>query len=762
VSLFISKQGRGCAKASPQELNCNNELNSVMIDKLFYVIHVILSFFVSNLCHSCVKCISKCSSLIALPLGYMLILNLMALPTKGKSIGDVFSTNQLTQILSSEDEHYLVFDQVGLMASTTTYMHVMLPLNFSSVELLIKTMNSTLHDKIRTTDFYKDLRYYEKMALERQTTSNIAALTRRLNIAFDKLQNLNRILPKVEQNQHRFKKDTSSELPPPLKQNHDDFLPLDHPHLTRHKRWLLPLLQGVVGTFMGLYTNYQIKTIANKVHNIEITQNLLIHLTRQHTLQLEKLSNMTGTIYHTLHNYININPQIIYIEFNEVVSLIEGRVTQLVNVVQQLQHRRLAVDFLTQQQLEALHKTVIAYTTERNYALLTTHPSDYFQLELSYLKNEDGVLALLHVPCTTSPDLMTIMRYIPFPIPLETPTHHSPYSVEQSFLTHPTVLQHSLNNTLAKNEALYLIAEADLIAIDGDSRFRLLTQSDFAACIQRNHIYLCDKQQILGTNLLSTCLGSLYHKDPEGVRTNCRFERRPLREEVFQMAVNEFLVFSPHPYVSRVHCNNGTSFTADFGQTTRLIIPNGCSIELKSHVLRVEENIQVPLPASISSWRWDPLSLPADLLDNLPHLDSALSNISRTLSSIQTDNTTMDKIHALTNRLATIQNMTYPDFVSETIDYHMASSGSKMSIILWFGFVVSILAFLAALVFTYRQIIMSRLLKSYSAFQLAWPHILPEVPTHPIPQPTEVELETRAPMLFAKPPQPQPQPLPRR
>jgi hypothetical protein len=357
---------------------------------------------------------------------------------------------------------------------------------------------------------------------------------------------------------------------------------------------------------------------------------------------------------------------------------------------------------------------------------------------------------------------MTIMRYIPFPIPLDTTTHHSPYSVEQSFHANHNTLSHNLNATIAKNEALYLIAEADLIAIDGDSRFRLLTQSDFAACIQRNHIYLCDKQQILGTNLPSTCLGSLYQKDPNGVRTNCRFERRPLREEIFQMDINEFLVFSPEPYVSRVHCKNGTSFTADFGQTTRLSVPNGCSIDLKSHVLRVEESIQVPLPASITSWKWDPLSLPADLLDNLPHLDSALhnmssvlsslqsenGNLSLALSSLQTDNSTMVHIKAITDQLSKIQNTTYPEFVSDTIEHHMTSSGSKMSIILWLAFVASVLAFIAGLIFTYRQFIMSRILQAYAKI----------LNTRPEPQrshspfrpnsPTDQELQAIHPSVF--------------
>jgi hypothetical protein len=749
VGLSISKQERGCAQAPPSRfmtLFISANLVCTICFNMPLIFNVIMFIMI----------IMTCKKYVPSP---KILLSLITLvqPTKGRTLGDAFSNNQLTQILSSDDDHYLVFDQVGLMASTTTYMHVMLPLNFSSVMEQIHAVNYSLNQQFTVTNLYKEHGYYQKQTLEHQTRTNIAALTRRLNIAKAKLETLNLILPKVQQKQHRFQRDTSTEFPLPTEQTPDNFLHIDHPHLTRHKRWLLSLLQGVVGTFMGLYTNYQLKTISNRVQNMEITQNLLIHLTRQHSWQLERLVNVTGTLRNQLIHYTTINPQIIYIEFDEVVTQVEERVTRLVNVVQQLQHRRLAVDWLTQPQLEALHKTIIAYTDEHNYALLTTHPSDYFQLELSYLRNEDGVLALLHIPCTTTPDLMTIMRYIPFPIPLDSPTRHSPYSVDQAFNVNHNLLSHSLNSTISKNEALYLIAEADLIAIDGDSRFRLLTQSDFAACIQRNHIYLCDKQQILGTDLPTTCLGSLYQKDPTGVRNNCRFERRPLREEVFQMDVNEFLVFSPSPYVSRVHCNNGTSFTADFGQTTRLSVPNGCSIELKSHVLRVEDSIQVPLPASITSWRWDPLSLPADLLDNLPHIDSALSNISSILASIQEDNSTLLHIHNLTQKLSSIQNTTYPDFVSDTIEHHLSSSGSSMSIVLWLGFVVSVLAFIAGVIFTYRQCIMSQVLKSFTNLQYYMP-ASQQPPASPNPEfPLEQELQSVAPIFFhAHPPKPKP------
>ena len=680
-----------------------------------------------------------------------------------------FSNNPMTQQLDTDSDHYLVFDQVGLMASSTTYTHIMLPVNFSAIYEQIDTVEKTIKIKFKdqqlsASKLYNNQGYWNKLSLEEQTRRTLIALLRRLKIARSKIDTLSEILPQVvAPKPHRIHRE--SPLPePPLPQT-DSFTHIDHPTLTRHRRWILQVLSGVVGTFMGLYTNYQLKTIANKVQDLETTQDLLIHLTKEHTDQIQKLTDTTTKIYDALVAYTNLNPQIIYVEFDEVISDIEEKVDRIINLIQQLQHRRLAIDWLSKDQLLLLHDSVLTYTQERNYALLTANPSDYFQLELSYLRNKDGVVLLLHVPCTTTPDLMTIMRYIPFPIPLGTHTFHTPYSVEQALATqtnpHFDPNLHAINQTLTKREALYLVAEADLIAINGNSRYRLLTQSDFAACIQRNHIYLCDKQQILGTNLLQTCLGSLYHKDPSGVKTNCKFERRPLREEVFQISINEFLVFSPSPYVSRVHCNNGTSFTADFGQTTRLQIPNGCGITLKSHELMVEESIQVPLPASVTTWRWDPLSLPADLLQNLPHLDSTLYNLSQTMETLIKDNSSRLAVSKLSSKLSSLQTrLHHADISSDDLDHHIISSGSSASILLWTTFVVSTIAFLVGLIFTYRQFLLSKLLKSMPLLQAY-------LPTAPATNPhfPDRELDSLGPIFRSpesNPTQPlHPQPTPR-
>ena len=430
----------------------------------------------------------------------------------------------------------------------------------------------------------------------------------------------------------------------------DDFLPMTR-ELLRHKRFVSPQLiasliqSGVklVGTFMGLYNAVEIRAITNKIIHLSHTQDLLVQVSHKHENEINLLRGQLHDLTKYFLAFIEFNPAIFYAKFNDQLIQFENKVSKLINAVQQLQHRRLAVDWLDQTQLLALHQSVEQYASDHQYTLLTKQPSDYFQLETSYLRANGEVLALLHIPCIMTPSMLSIYRYVPFPIPLPAKTSVSPISIHEAL--YPTRLAPDdplpdLTPSAAPTpEALYLVADADMIAIDKDSNFRLLSQADLAGCIQRNHVYLCEQQHVLRTNLTETCLGSLYHKYPKGVRENCRFDRRPLQERVYQMSSNEYLVYSPLSFTTRLSCLNGTSFTADFGQTTRLMVPNGCSIQLKAHTLRVDEKFHLPLAPEISEWKWNPLSLPADLLDRSVHLDFGLNSLYSRMTKLRNDST---------------------------------------------------------------------------------------------------------------------------
>ena len=120
----------------------------------------------------------------------------------------------------------------------------------------------------------------------------------------------------------------------------------------------------------------------------------------------------------------------------------------------------------------------------------------------------------------------------------------------------------------------------DLIAIDDDKNFQVLTQTDLANCVQRNHVYLCDKQNVVKHELTDTCLGSLYVRNEDGVRKHCKFERKPVQETVFQLSDTEHIVYSPTLQTSAIMCRNGTSETIHLNLVTKINVPEDCQLKL--------------------------------------------------------------------------------------------------------------------------------------------------------------------------------------
>ena len=640
-------------------------------------------------------------------------------------------SNQLiTKNLADDDAHFLVFEQTGQMAPTTTTMHVMLPLNFSVITEQANKINSTMYKWWLAKRYYASHNYYVEQAMILQTTTNLKQLSNRLQKIITKMETLNQILPQTTN--ARYGRDTLDDLPEPPNNETDVFLSLQHPHLSRHKRFVFAFIAGVVGTFMGLYSAYQIYNLVNRVKDMSETQDLLVHLSQHHSKAISFLSTLLSNTRASLNSYASLNPQVIYIHFSESVIALEDQTNKIINAVQQLQHRRLSIDWLDSDQLTLLHSTIQAYTKAHNFIPLTNKISDYFQLELSYVRHSTGVVALLHVPCTLTKNLMTIYKYVPFPIPIPHQTKHSHLTVAQALHPENHIYTPAPEIPLHKDEALYLVAEAELIAVDTSNQYRLLSQADLTACIQRNHIYMCDKPQIMRINFYETCLGSLFMKNQTGIRTNCRFEKRPLREEVFPLIQNEYLVYTPEPYITQARCNNGTTFRAEFGKTTRINIPNGCSITLKSYSLSIEENILLPTPPYISEWKWDPLSLPADLLNIPIPINAALLTLSLSVSNLSDSNNqalqslsnhshlqaqlasslaSMTDLSDSLSKLQTQHHQSNSDFASK-LSSHMFSSGSSLSVIFWSILAIIAIICIFILIFIYRHVIMSKSLQS--------------------------------------------------
>ena len=111
-------------------------------------------------------------------------------PNSTLILGFGLSQSSVTEILSHDDKHYLVFDQVGQMAASTTYLHVMLPLNLTTLHHQAQLLRDQLLPLtlIKTGDV-------NHIGLTRQMVDLGQSCLKRLNKSTQELSVLEKVLP---------------------------------------------------------------------------------------------------------------------------------------------------------------------------------------------------------------------------------------------------------------------------------------------------------------------------------------------------------------------------------------------------------------------------------------------------------------------------------------------------------------------------------------------------------------------------------------
>ena len=539
------------------------------------------------------------------------------------------------------------------------------------------------------------------------------------------------------------------ELPSPSKGLDDEFPSLSS--LDRHGRSLdwSALSSVVTGTFMGLYTSLELGHVKDRLTNIEKSHNLLVHLSNQQDKFTKSLTRDIHTLKDTMELILTYDTGTLYAQLDKIMSQWELKLQQLRNTLQQAQHHRLAIDTLTPTQLNLLHQSVLSQASTLHRQLLTHQPSDYFQLELSYARSGTDIIMILHVPTISSDDTLSLYQFVPFPFPLPQSASQSQLSIRHSlFPTQDSDGLPDLNPTRAHyastSQALYLDMDTDLLAINSAHHYLTLSQTDLLSCLQRGHVFLCDKSNVLRTDLGETCLGALYFRSAEGVKSHCRFERRTLREEVYQTSPTTFLVFSPTQFTSKIECLNGTIFPIFIGQVTKVHINPGCHLSLNAHLLQPSDHIRLNTDALISEWTWDPLDLPSELITNGPHIDHYLKRLTHALRKLKTtQELDMTKLQQDQQRdMAQLRQDATLDSEFEPLLVKQMQKVSLPSILFWFCFSISLLGCLGSAIFyMYYQYSVRRYPSLIEALE-SMQQLIPDEERTAVPSPRLRRMET--------------------
>lgn len=404
---------------------------------------------------------------------------------------------------------------------------------------------------------------------------------------------------------------------------------------------------SALGTFLGMYNMAEIKNLANQVGNLNEQNKILMEISTKQDKAIKDLLSSIDNVNAALQGLIVHNPAVLQARLEHHINSFREKVRQSVHVLQQLQHRRLAVDYLDKQQLTLMHEALQAQAAQLGYEILPEKISDYFQLEASYVRTGPEVMLILHVPCVAPQGKLRMFRHVAYPFAINTPPRIRNNSIADALLLPG-------NDSLAflpepVPEALYLKTKDTLIAIGEQDRYKTFSESELTECDKHGRYFLCEGHQILRTQLAESCLGALYLRREEGVHAHCKFERRKLVEEVYQLSPNTFLIYSPIMFTTKQICTNQsiTNSPIFIQGTTTVTVPPGCQVSLKSHVISADLNIRLSPPPVKATWKWNPLTFPSDMLEDVRAVDNRLSGVQEELARIRTESSITSETHQL-------------------------------------------------------------------------------------------------------------------
>jgi len=391
---------------------------------------------------------------------------------------------------------------------------------------------------------------------------------------------------------------------------------------------------------MGLYNMHQISKLKEALAEQQAKTNMLIQVTNEHSQILKELASDLKLLTSVVDAFLVHNPAKISAVLGEQVGQLEWRVRQTRNALQQLQHKRLAIDFLSSYQLTQMHESLLELAKQNNVQLLPKFTSDYFQLETSYLQDGPNILVLLHVPCINPVNILTVYRYLAYPYPLpaklqysQATIAHTLYDILQDHA--PSTVNMTMVNDSPYMEALFIEPEAQFIAVGREKQYKIVSDGELAMCSKRSSMFLCEEHQVLRHDLEQSCLGSLFIRNEEGAKRFCKIRKEILRETVYQLSATEHLVFSPQPFTATVQCRNNSYYPMFLSQNDLVTIPSGCRTRLQSHSIASDLSIDISSPAIRFPWHWNPLDLPASMLNDPDKTDIQMQRLHNSIKLLE-------------------------------------------------------------------------------------------------------------------------------
>ena len=454
-------------------------------------------------------------------------------------------------VKGAPNTHTTIFNPIGKYATDVQYQLVRIPIHFKPIKEAQENVNLFMHN-------VKNL-VHDALGATEYPIQQI------INIANTTLQSV--------------KKRTDNMI---LNLPTSNF----SPHGSEKKRFL-NLIFGIAGTAFGISNTIQISKLNEQMAKLNTRTDMLVDIAQLHENHLHSLDMQVNNSAKALTDFVTYSPAVASQAITSMLMQINEIQTRIEDGLDQAQVHRLSHKLFTNDVLETI-KANIDVTAEKNgYLSFVKHTTDLFQIPLSYVyqPGNETVSLILHVPFVKHENLLQMHQYLPFP------------------LSHDLSPNHSVTPAVGQN---------DILAYSGYETYKIVSQSDLAACHKMGDIYFCKGRNDLRTDIQDTCLGALFLQQPKGIQKQCKFEITNAKEQVFRLAYNKWTVATQRQYTTYQVCGKNRR-PIIIGPGAVITLEPGCKVRLETHILTADSFDEIEIEPTYFTWNWNASQIFPDL-----------------------------------------------------------------------------------------------------------------------------------------------------
>ena len=457
--------------------------------------------------------------------------------------------DETASVKGAPNTHTTIFNPIGKYATDVQYQLIRIPIHFQPIKKAQEELNVFMHN-------------IKNLVKTRATEIPICQIVDLANVTLSMIK---------QQTQNMILNLPTSKF---------------SPHGSEKKRFL-NLIFGITATAFGIGNTLQISKLNAQMAKTNARQDMLVDISQLHENHLYTLDikmNQTTTV---LTDFVKYSPAVASQALTQMLMHVQNVQTRIEDGLDQAQLHRLSHKLFPNDVLETIKANIDVVAEKNGFLSFVNQVTDLFQIPLSYVyqPGNETVSLILHVPFVKHENLLQMHQYLPFP------------------LSHDLSPNHSVTPAVGQN---------DILAYSGYETYKIVSQSDLAACHKMGDIFFCKGRNDLRTDIQDTCLGALFLQQPKGIQKQCKFEIQSSREQVFKLAHNKWSVATQKQYTTHQVCGKNRR-PIIIGPGAVVTLNPGCKVRLETHILTADSFEEVEIEPTYFTWNWNASQIFPDL-----------------------------------------------------------------------------------------------------------------------------------------------------